>query len=377
MTRVVSILTKIYSQLLRLYPSSFRDEFVEEMLTDFSDMAKDASQKGIFSLTLFYLKEIADFPINLLRILWSESPVFKLLRSQPAKSGLRGAFGFGIGFAVTSIVGWKISHWLFSALDPALQSWSIWYYDTFRTEKGIFLFQDLLSLMFSAVMGIIFGLFFALILGNRTKFYRYMIATALGWTIPTTVSSVLGDSFGWPYFLSEGQMWILGYSQAILPGLFLSAAFIIAESDRKEPFRYLVAGAVIYPLGTFLFIKLLFSLWLEITPWFFISLMALMILLIGGVVAVAMLSNRDMLFVVLAGAIGYYVLNRAAFYVSYSLLQFPSAPMGVGITQEAFNVYQLYGTLNQAIFGALFGLVLGLILGYQRKNNPPQIAAGI
>ena len=105
--------------------------------------------------------------------------------------------------------------------------------------------------------------------------------------------------------------------------------------------------------------------------------MALMIILIGGVIAVAMLSNRRMLFVVIVGAIGYHVLNHAAFHISYSLLKFPSVPMGVGLAQEALIVYQLYGILNQAIFGALFGLVVGLILGYQRKNNLPQIVAGI
>lgn len=346
------------------------------MLLDFSDMAMDAQKKGQFSFMLFCLRESIDFPVNLLRLHLKDGPMFKMLCSQPARTGLKGAFGFGIGFAVISIVTWKLSFWLFSALDPALQSWPIWYYDTFRTEKGIFLFQDLLLLMFSALMGIIFGLLFALILGNRAKFYRNVLAAALGWTIPTVISSILSDSFGWQYFLNENQTRILGYFQAILLGLFLSAAFIIVESDRKEPLRYLVAGAAIYPLGTFLFIKLLFYLWLEITPWFFISLMALMIILIASVVAMAMLSNRKMLFVVIAGAIGYHLLNHAAFYISYSLLEFPSLPLGVGITQKAFIVYQLYGTLNEAIFGALFGLVLGLVLGYERKNNRPQLAAG-
>lgn len=230
--------------------------------------------------------------------------------------------------------------------------------------------------MFLALIGIIFGLLFALFLGNRAKFYRNVLAAALGWTIPTVISSILSDSFGWQYFLNENQTRILGYFQSSLLGLFLSAAFIIAESDRKEPLRYLVAGAVIYPLGTFLFIKLLFYLWLEITPWFFISLMALMIMLISSVVAMAMLSNRKMLFVVIAGAIGYHLLNHTAFYISYSLLGFPSLRLGVGITQEAFIVYQLNGAFVEAMVGALFGLVLGLILGYQRKNNPPQIAAG-
>ena len=77
--------------------------------------------------------------------------MLRILYSQPARTGLRGALGFGLGFAAVAIATWKISRWLFSALDPAIQSWSVWYYDTFHTEKGIFLFQDFLSLMSSAL----------------------------------------------------------------------------------------------------------------------------------------------------------------------------------------------------------------------------------
>lgn len=103
MNSLVSILIAFYSRLLHLYPGIYQEEFAEEMLLDFSDMAMDATRRGIYSLILFCLRELVDFPINLLRIHWRQGHVFMILRSQPAQTGLRGAFGFGIGFAVISI----------------------------------------------------------------------------------------------------------------------------------------------------------------------------------------------------------------------------------------------------------------------------------
>lgn len=376
MTRMLGVIIRVYDLLLRLYPGSFRNEFEEQMLLDFSDMAMDAEKKGKSSLVLFFLREVLDFPVNLLRVHFKQGYVFKILRSQPVNSGLRGAIGFSVGFAAAAIAIWGFSSWLFSAFEPTVSYLSVWIYDTFQNEDGTRLLSGVLSILSWALTGIVFGLLFALLLGNRTKFLRYMIAGALGWTIPTTVSVILSDSFGWPYFLSESQTRVLDYSIYILIGVFLSAAFIVAESDWKEPLRYLVAGVIIYPFGTYLFIRLLFYLWLEITPWFFISLMVFMIMLISGVIAVVMLSNRKMLYMVIAGAVGYLVLSHAAFYVSYDLLHFPSPPLGVGITPDAFIVYQFYGMFYEAIFGALFGLVLGLILGYLRKNIQPQLATG-
>src|SRR5687767_3438546 len=287
MTQVLRLLTKIYSYLARLYPAAFKKEFQEEMLLDFSDMLSDARQKGKFALILFFLRELIDFPINLLRTHLEQGSVFRILRSQPVNTGLRGAVGFSIGFAAASLASSGIGSWLWSNSEPTISLLSVWIYDTFQNDNGTTLLSSLLFIISSALTGVVFGLLSAIFLGNRTKFYRYLIAGALGWVIPVAVSVILDDSFNWGYFLNEDQTRILGYSLSILPGMFISAAFIIAESDRKKPLNYLIASAVIYPLGIFLFIKLLFYLWLEITPWFFIALITFMILLIGGVVAMA------------------------------------------------------------------------------------------
>jgi len=359
MTEILRLLTKIYPYLVRLYPRRFREDFRSEMLFDFSDMAEDASRKGVVSLFFFCARELIHFPISLLRTHLGEGGAFRILRSQPVNTALRGAVGFSIGFAAVAIVAAWIGSWLFSTFDPLVQNLSVWIYDTFQKDNGTILFTRALSVLWLALTGMVFGLLFGLLLGNQGNYYRHMIAGALGWIIPNTVSFILGDSFTWVYFLSENQTRIIGYLVSILIGTFLSASFIVAESDRKEPLKYLVAGVIIYPLGTYLFIKLLFYLWLEITPWFFVSLMFLMIILIGGVIALVMLNNGKVLFVVIVGAAAYLVLSRVVFYIAYPLLEFPAPPY--------------YWTVNGPIFGALFGLLLGLVLGFQKKNTLPQI----
>jgi hypothetical protein len=158
----------------------------------------------------------------------------------------------------------------------------------------------------------------------------------------------------------------------VLIGVFLSAAYTIAESDRKEPLRYLAAGIVIYPLGTYLFIKLLFCIWREVTPSFSLSLLAFMIGLIVCVVAVTMPGRRRLHFVVIAGGIGYFLLNRVLFYVASRIPGF-SLALDMGIVLDVLAIPVYYMAIYRAVFGALFGLGLGWMIGVYKKADPQQI----
>src|SRR5215207_4719989 len=120
MIYIPRLLTKIYSYLIYLYPAAFRDEFQEQMLLDFSDMLTDAHQKGKFALLLFCLRELIDFPINLLRTHVERGGVFRILRSQPVNTGLRGAVGFSIGFSAAGLASWGIRSWLLSNSEPTV-----------------------------------------------------------------------------------------------------------------------------------------------------------------------------------------------------------------------------------------------------------------
>src|SRR5215211_3639008 len=282
MKTFVKLLTNLYKYLLALYPSIYREEFSEEMLLDFTDMATEASSQGWLYLTVFCLRELADFPVNLFRIHLKEGRMFKILHSQPANYGLRGATAFGIGFASITLVGWWISRLLFAALDPLLQNYSIWYWETFQNERFIWLFNNFVMLLSYALTGILFGLLFALLAGDARKRGNYLLAGSLAWFIPNVISSILSNSFGWSFYLNESQMNILGKLLIILDGLFYSAALVIAESNQKESFRRLTIMALLFPLGAYMYIKLLFYFWLEITEFFFPALILLLLSLMGG-----------------------------------------------------------------------------------------------
>lgn len=377
MTGIPGIIIRIYGFLLRLYPGSFRSEFEEQMLLDFSDMAEDASKNGIYSSIIFCLRELIDFPLNLFRIHLKEGPMLKVLHSRPANYGLRGAVGFGIGFAASAVAIWGFSSWLFSTFDSQISALSVWIFDTFHNEKGTLLIWNILSLIASALTGLIFGLLFALLAGHRTKYSKYLLAGSLAWFIPVAISSVLSNSFGWSFYLTTTQSYVLGITLNALVGAFLGAIFYVAEQDQNKSLQLLAAGAIVYPSAVYLYTKFLFYVWLEITPWFFPGLMTLMIILLGSVFALARSGEQKIPWAVIVGVIAYPLLDYSIYQLAYIILHLPTAGPGEAITPNAFILYGFTWSGVQAFLGLLFGLLLGLIWGYQHKNNSPQIIGNL
>lgn len=76
MNTILSILTKLYSYTLYLYPASYRKAFQKEMLLDFKDMLADANKKGILSLIAFCLREARDIPLSLVSTHLEENRTF-------------------------------------------------------------------------------------------------------------------------------------------------------------------------------------------------------------------------------------------------------------------------------------------------------------
>ena len=376
MKSMPGIMIGIYRFLLRLYPGSFRDEFEEQMLLDFSDMAADAREKGRFSFAVFCLRELADLPRSLLTAHCTEGRMLKVLRSQPVNFGLRGAFGFGIGLAIIILVSSWGSRWLFSAFDPVLQNYSVWYWDTFHNERWIGLLDSAVSLLSYSITGIFFGLAFSLLAGVPRKRGRYFWAGSLAWFIPSLLSHIVLNGFGWSFFLNERQSNALGISISVLVGVFFGASIGFAESERKVSPRYLLGAVIGYPLATYLFIRSLFYFWLEITPWFFFSLMLWMAALIASLVVVALIVDRKMLWTMAGGVAGCLIFDRVATYIAYQFLHLPQFPLNMPMLQNKVIVYEISWAATEAIFGILLGLTLGLIFGYQRKNAQPQLGEG-
>ena len=373
MTSTLDFIIKLYSHLLRLYPGSFRTEFEEQMLLDFADLAMDASRRGTSSLIVFCVQELFDFPINVLRMYWRESRMLRVFRLAPVKYGLRGAIGFGVGFAAAAVAIWGFSSWLFSVFDSQLAAVSVWIFGTFHNSMGMTLIWNVLSLISSALTGLVFGLLFALFSGHRTRYAKYMLAGAFGWFIPIAVSSVLSNSFGWSSYLSTTQSYILGIALNALAGAFFGAIFYIAESGHKKLLQLLAASVILSPLVVYLYTKLLFYVWLEITAWFFPALMTLMLILLGGMFALARSGEQKTPWAVIVGMIAYPVLYYSTYQLAYTILNLPTAGPAEAITPNAFLLYEFTWAGVQAFLGLLFGLLLGLIWGYQKKNNSLQI----
>ena len=104
MTGITEILIKMYRLLLKLYPSSFRSEFEEQMLLDFEDMVADARRNGRFSFALFCLHELVDFLGNLIIVYFRDSILQKILVSQPINHAWRGALGYGFAFGMSILI---------------------------------------------------------------------------------------------------------------------------------------------------------------------------------------------------------------------------------------------------------------------------------
>lgn len=366
---LLSLAIESYARLLRLYPSSYRQEFEGQMLLDFSDLATDAAKRGNYVLIIFFMRELLDFPISLLQAHWKEGSMIRIFRSPPVAMGARSAVGFSLGFAVIVIATWQISHWLFLTFDPWIQDWSVWYYDTFGSEEGSFLIQRFLMLISTILTGSIFGLVFGLLFGGPSKYLRHMLVGTLGFLVPNGVFFVLWEVFGWSLDLSPNQNYVLNISTSILVGTFWGAICALLDNSHTALLRLLTAGTILYPLSTYIFMKLLFVFRLESTPWLFVSLMALMLVLIGSVFVVVSRNVRKIPWMVLAAAVGYPSLYFGIIYLAYNILHLPSPEPGVGISPEVFVVYQLNYMVVEACIGAVFGLLLGLIWGYQRRYD--------
>ncbi len=98
-------LTNGYALLIRLYPADFRAEFGAEMAAVFAATLHKSHRAGLVPLAATCLRELIDFPANLLRehasSLRKEFFVeTRQLLLDPRRASFFGGLGFGLGFAL-------------------------------------------------------------------------------------------------------------------------------------------------------------------------------------------------------------------------------------------------------------------------------------
>jgi len=387
MSKIVSILTAFYSYLLYLYPQAYREEFKEEMLLDFSDMVRDAKASGSYSLIHFCIRESIDFPINLLQAHWKEKNMYNLLHFPPLNYGWRNAVVFGFGFGLAGIV----SQSMFQVLElPEISAFILtrnYYNNFFHTEKGLDFVFWLPTAFGSILTGLVIGTVFALLFSDHSKWIRYTFVGMLCWFLHQEAINILffakdfSSDVSLLYYLGGTPDSIgFGYLVSLLSGSFLGLTFYVARSENPISFRLLCIGAVACPVFSYTLLKILLNFWPFKPSWIFLALIIMLTVYLGGVILLALQSDRTrkVPWLVILGALIYLLSPYIAQWVVNSVsLLIGSATFAdylpPGDPEGWPAVFRL--AIDDAIYGILFGWMMGLVFGLINRRKPSQRTA--
>ncbi|HEY5269115.1 MAG TPA: hypothetical protein VII97_02180, partial [Anaerolineales bacterium] len=275
-------------------------------------------------------------------------------RSQPVRFAWRGALGFGLSLALANVLVLCFYYWLLPAASIVF---------------NYFWIEELSVLAGIGTAAVVGGLLFALLFSERTRFGWYALVGILGLFIPWATNHTLSMSLG-PDFMHRYQGALVN-AILVLEGALLSTMFCVAKSGRQRLIWLLAAGAVLYPLLSYLLPQSFlysyrFQPIIKAHPsWFFIAMIIWMLILLGGAIWLAIKSGGKALWVVLAGAAGYlFVFRLCDAIITRFHLFIPSPAVHNGLA-----AIDIVNTGIQPIMtGIIFGVILGLLLGWERKE---------
>lgn len=228
-------ITSSYERLLKLYPADFQAEYGAEMANVFACALQDVSRSGLFALGAVCLRELIDFPQNLLREYVSRLGKLLGLKTpqpllSPKQGASLGALGFGLGFALLIL--------LRALADPANNTILVNFGSTWIRETLLFM---LIGALGSAAIGS----------GSRSFLLlkRFVIAGTLG----SGLAGSLGTLFLYLYYRfgvngAFDQAPLLNIlatlSVSILLGALTGAALGLAQGIRQQAARLARVGAV-------------------------------------------------------------------------------------------------------------------------------------
>lgn len=360
------IIFVLYGFLLRLYPRSFRDEFEEQMLLDFSDMVDDASREGAYSLIRFCGRELIAFPVNFLKVYWMEWQMSRVFNLQPLNFALRGAIGFGLTYVLTFPL-IKFLYEKMAFIDSIVDRLQVSYYDRYHVERSFELISRIPYLLSLVITGLLLGSLFAFLFAERSQYSRYIAVGTLGWILLNVMGWAL--SFNFYVFLEERQLIYFDYMTFVLSGAMWGWMLVIARSGRHDAVRWLAVSMFVYPLFAYLWVKGLFNLFVFQTPLRFVGLIILMLILIASVFVLTQKldSQRKFPWIIVASILGYLAVRPLVFVIG-RLIYPPMVALDTAL--DSLSI-----TVSNVIYGALLGSFLGLIMGFQQKNDTQQATA--
>ena len=286
MDSISRLLTQTFSALLRLYPASFRQEFGEEMKTDFSDQIKSHAASGSIHLAEICFRELLDLFVNLFREHLVEfgrrTGIGKIFRGEShsnlialgmlafgISAGLRSGIGLLTGLSTLEFTKYTLLDILVSLflgiLFTGIPTWVLWQGSGNRAQRWGFMppvigasFVGTLTLLISIIFMPKFPIY------NQTGWFFW----GIGWPlISTTLRGLLFS--GWFGYVYQGRDAIWRFAAAGTLGRVL--AFILWLGSNILMYRVL-GGELVYYSGN---------------PWF--MLWDLTLTVIGGMIFGALL----------------------------------------------------------------------------------------
>ncbi len=355
------VMNRFYRFLLRLYPPHFRSEFEEQMLFDFSDLAKDAGEKGKLSLSLFYLHEIVQFPASLLYLYVKEAHTFGIFQRPPVNNGLRAAVAFGVTLASYYTLEWLT----FIGLEPLATNEIL---DEQVIRKAILLLGTIRSLLGGLVLGSLLAVFFA----ERSHYSRFTLVSMFLWFLNDAVFYVFENLKG-SYF-DDTPLGLSRTFRLLLSGVYFSLIFGFLTGEKPKPVHWPLAAALVHPVLVYFYLQ--FE-WLGMSD--HLSAAALIVLLavvIGSVLLIARRSDDGgwTIFMVAGGMAAYPLLVIMGVMFTYGF-SFPGLPDRINFDGPYSSyVWPLVGmALARAAGGMLFGFWLGFLSGAVETHRPGEV----
>lgn len=376
-------LTVFYAGLIWLYPRRFKREFADELLSVFITLSQDAASAGFLALTVFCLRELRDFPVNLFRTHLEDNPMFKIFDSDSWRFLLRGVLAF-----VILITTYNLAFYLIINQINAMGA--IFFPSVFPLEY----YQAVIVLISWVIAAAISGTIFAVIVGEWPSLRWILtlaIVASLSWVIPYSILGInrqLSPAvFGNSYFnanhlvispitdFDPNSVWV---KVAVLLIFVMIAAILAIMLFREQPrFRWFTLAA----MGVWL-PGLLSSEIFGITAFLGLSKLpmefqrVIVNFIIGGCMAGIfgiLLQNRlKLVLLILAGGLLYVVADAVFYqqiYFQFLPVLFPTIDF-VTMMDMTNEDFAMVSATTAAGIGLLFGLPLAAIFVWLRRGNP-------
>ena len=286
----------------------------------------------------------------------------RIFRSEPVNYGLRGAVGFAATWFAAVFLE-EFIYWKFNSFSDAIAEFL---FDVFHTGQGVQLVSLISLLVTAPAIGLLFGIMLAILFADRSKYSRYIIVSMLCWVLGFAGTAICVKTFDMELYLGARHVGDFMNMMTTFSMLSLALLFVVARSDKKWPYRALIAAALAYPLSLYLYIQLLIKAgWVE-TPIIFIALVGLVMIHIGGLflIAIKCEDTPKIPWQFLVFALGYFIVPNIMRLI---YLQF--FPSFASVYSQPMDwQYTFLMALRNAIFEVPLGIFVGIALAFQKKN---------